>query len=202
MKTKSSPSISKDFFGTINKNDSVQIFTLKNSKNISVKVLSYGGVIKEINIPDRKGTYKNIELDYDKIESYNTDQSYLGAIIGRYANRIQNGKFKIDNSIYSLAKNNNENHLHGGLVGFDKVMWIAKTDIKDNSASLVLKYFSRDMEEGYPGNLKVSVIYTLTNDNELDIEYSANTDKKTIINLTNHSYFNLTGEKENIDNHL
>ena len=201
-KTKSSPSISKDFFGTINKNDSVQIFTLKNSKNISVKVLSYGGVIKEINIPDRKGTYKNIVLDYDKIESYNTDQSYLGAIIGRYANRIQNGKFKIDNSIYSLAKNNNENHLHGGLVGFDIVMWIAKTDIKDNSASLILKYFSRDMEEGYPGNLKVSVIYTLTNDNELDIEYSANTDKKTIINLTNHSYFNLTGEKENIDSHL
>ena len=202
MKTKSNPSISKDFFGTINKNDSVQIFTLKNSKNISVKVLSYGGIIKEINIPDRKGTYKNIVLDYDKIESYNTDQSYLGAIIGRYANRIQNGKFKIDNSIYSLAKNNNENHLHGGLVGFDKVIWIAKTDIKDNSASLILKYFSRDMEEGYPGNLKVSVIYTLTNDNELDIEYSANTDKKTIINLTNHSYFNLTGEKENIDNHL
>ena len=202
MKTKSSPSISKDFFGTINKNDSVQIFTLKNSKNISVKILSYGGIIKEINIPDRKGTYKNIVLDYEKIESYNTDQSYLGAIIGRYANRIQNGKFKIDNSIYSLAKNNNENHLHGGLVGFDKVMWIAKTDIKDNSASLILKYFSRDMEEGYPGNLKISVIYTLTNDNELDIEYSANTDKKTIINLTNHSYFNLTGEKENIDSHL
>ena len=202
MKTKSSPSISKDFFGTINKNDSVQIFTLKNSKNISVKVLSYGGIIKEINIPDRKGTFKNIVLDYNKIESYNTDQSYLGAIIGRYANRIQNGKFKIDDSVYSLAQNNNENHLHGGLVGFDKVIWIAKTDIKENSASLILKYFSRDMEEGYPGNLKVSVIYTLTNDNELDIEYSANTDKKTIINLTNHSYFNLTGEKENIDNHL
>ena len=202
MKTKSSPSISKDFFGTINKNDSVQIFTLKNSKNISVKVLSYGGIIKEINIPDRKGTFKNIVLDYDKIESYNTDRSYLGAIIGRYANRIQNGKFKIDDSVYSLAQNNNENHLHGGLVGFDKVIWIAKTDIKDNSASLILKYFSRHMEEGYPGNLKVSVIYTLTNDNELDIEYSANTDKKTIINLTNHSYFNLTGEKENIDNHL
>ena len=202
MKTKSSPSISKDFFGTINKNDSVQIFTLKNSKNISVKVLSYGGIIKEINIPDRKGTFKNIVLDYDKIESYNTDRSYLGAIIGRYANRIQNGKFKIDDSVYSLAQNNNENHLHGGLVGFDKVIWIAKRNIKENSASLILKYFSRDMEEGYPGNLKVSVIYTLTNDNELDIEYSANTDKKTIINLTNHSYFNLTGEKENIDNHL
>ena len=202
MKTKSSPSISKDFFGTINKNDSVQIFTLKNSKNISVKILSYGGIIKEINIPDRKGTFKNVVLDYDKIESYNTDRSYLGAIIGRYANRIQNGKFKIDDSVYSLAQNNNENHLHGGLVGFDKVIWIAKTDIKENSASLILKYFSRDMEEGYPGNLKVSVIYTLTNDNELDIEYSANTDKKTIINLTNHSYFNLTGEKENIDNHL
>ena len=202
MKTKSSPSISKDFFGTINKNDSVQIFTLKNSKNISVKVLSYGGVIKEINIPDRKGTFKNIVLDYDKIESYNTDRSYLGAIIGRYANRIQNGKFKIDDSVYSLAQNNNENHLHGGLVGFDKVLWIAKTDIKESSASLILKYFSRDMEEGYPGNLKVSVIYTLTNDNELDIEYSANTDKKTVINLTNHSYFNLTGEKENIDSHL
>ena len=202
MKTKSSPSISKDFFGTINKNDSVQIFTLKNSKNISVKVLSYGGIIKEINIPDKKGTFKNIVLDYEKIESYNTDRSYLGAIIGRYANRIQNGKFKIDDSVYSLVQNNNENHLHGGLVGFDKVIWIAKTDIKENSASLILKYFSRNMEEGYPGNLKVSVIYTLTNDNELDIEYSANTDKKTIVNLTNHSYFNLTGEKENIDNHL
>ena len=202
MKTKSSPSISKDFFGTINKNDSVQIFTLKNSKNISVKVLSYGGIIKEINIPDKKGTFKNVVLDYEKIESYNTDRSYLGAIIGRYANRIQNGKFKIDDSVYSLVQNNNENHLHGGLVGFDKVIWIAKTDIKENSASLILKYFSRNMEEGYPGNLKVSVIYTLTNDNELDIEYSANTDKKTIVNLTNHSYFNLTGEKENIDNHL
>ena len=202
MKTKSSPSISKDFFGTINKNDSVQIFTLKNSKNISVKVLSYGGIIKEINIPDKKGTFKNIVLDYEKIESYNTDRSYLGAIIGRYANRIQNGKFKIDDSVYSLVQNNNENHLHGGLVGFDKVIWIAKTDIKENSVSLILKYISKDMEEGYPGNLKVSVIYTLTNDNELDIEYSANTDKKTIVNLTNHSYFNLTGEKENIDNHL
>lgn len=202
MKTKSSPSISKDFYGTINKDDSVQIFTLKNSKNISVKILSYGGIIKEINTPDRNGTYKNIVLDYDKIDSYSTDQSYLGAIIGRYANRIQNGKFKIDDSIYNLAKNNNENHLHGGLVGFDKVIWIAKTEIKDNSVSLILKYLSRDMEEGYPGNLKTSVIYTLTNDNELDIEYSATTDKKTIINLTNHSYFNLTGEKEDIDDHL
>ena len=202
MKTKSSPSISKDFYGTINKDDSVQIFTLKNSKNISVKILSYGGIIKEINTPDRNGTYKNIVLDYNKIDSYSTDQSYLGAIIGRYANRIQNGKFKIDDSIYNLAKNNNENHLHGGLVGFDKVIWIAKTEIKDNSVSLILKYLSRDMEEGYPGNLKTSVIYTLTNDNELDIEYSATTDKKTIINLTNHSYFNLTGEKEDIDDHL
>ena len=202
MKTKSSPSISKDFYGTINKDDSVQIFTLKNSKNISVKILSYGGIIKEINTPDRNGTYKNIVLDYNKINSYTTDQSYLGAIIGRYANRIQNGKFKIDDSIYNLAKNNNENHLHGGLVGFDKVIWAAKTEIKDNSVSLILKYLSRDMEEGYPGNLKTSVIYTLTNDNELDIEYSATTDKKTIINLTNHSYFNLTGEKEDVDDHL
>ena len=202
MKTKSSPSISKDFYGTINKDDSVQIFTLKNSKNISVKILSYGGIIKEINTPDRNGTYKNIVLDYNKINSYTTDQSYLGAIIGRYANRIQNGKFKIDDSIYNLAKNNNENHLHGGLVGFDKVIWAAKTEIKDNSVSLILKYLSRDMEEGYPGNLKTSVIYTLTNDNELYIEYSATTDKKTIINLTNHSYFNLTGEKEDIDDHL
>ncbi len=201
MNSKPSPSISKDLYGKTDKGESIYVFTLKNSKNISVKILSYGGIIKEINTPDKNGEFKNIVLGYDNLEFYKNDKSYLGSIIGRFANRIENGIFKIDEITYNLTKNNDQNHLHGGFSGFDKAIWIAKTQQNINSVSLILKYISKDMEEGYPGNLKTSVSYTLSNDNELEIEYSASTDKKTIINLTNHSYFNLSGKRKTIYDH-
>ena len=136
MNSKPSPSISKDLYGKTDKGESIYVFTLKNSKNISVKILSYGGIIKEINTPDKNGEFKNIVLGYDNLEFYKNDKSYLGSIIGRFANRIENGIFKIDEITYNLTKNNDQNHLHGGFSGFDKAIWIAKTQQNINSVYL------------------------------------------------------------------
>lgn len=165
--------------------------TLTNSNGMIVKIINYGGTVTNIIVPDKKGTMGDVVLGYDSLSGYRQKNNpYMGCLVGRYANRIANAKFTLDGKTYNLAANNNGNTLHGGLVGFDKVVWDMKPLPGDSS--LVLTYASKDGEEGYPGNLQVEVIYTLRNDNALQIDYKATTDKPTPVNLTNHSYFNLS----------
>lgn len=171
----------------------VYLYTLTNKNNVKVTISNYGGTVTSFITPDKNGNKSNIILGFDSLAGYLAKPPYFGATIGRYGNRIAKGTFKIDTTTYTLAKNNGENHLHGGDKGFDKVVWDA-TPAKDSSASLVLNYLSKDGEEGYPGNLNVTVKYTLTDDNALVIEYNAETDKATPVNLTNHCYFNLSGD--------
>ena len=184
--------VNKEFFGKTTDGDDVSEYTLKNSNGMEVSVISYGGIITSWKAKDRDGNYKDIVLGFNDLSDYETRSPYFGALIGRYGNRIKEGKFTLDGVEYDLAVNNGENHLHGGLKGFDKVIWDVEKEVNDKSASLILRYTSRDMEEGYPGNLDVKVTYTLTNDDELRVRYEAETDKKTVINLTQHSYFNLS----------
>ena len=171
----------------------VYLYTLTNKNGVQVKISNYGGTVTSWVTPDKNGNKNSIVLGFDSLSGYLAKPPYFGATIGRYGNRIGKGTFKIDTATYKLATNNDANHLHGGNKGFDKVVWDA-TPATDSSASLTLNYLSKDGEEGYPGNLKVAVTYTLTDDNELVIDYSAETDKATPVNLTNHSYFNLTGD--------
>ena len=184
--------VNKEFFGKTTDGDDVSEYTLKNSNGMEVSVISYGGIITSWKAKDRDGNYKDIVLGFNDLSDYETRSPYFGALIGRYGNRIKEGKFSLDGVEYDLVVNNGENHLHGGLNGFDKVIWDIEKEVNDKSASLILRYTSRDMEEGYPGNLDVKVTYTLTNDDELRVRYEAETDKKTVINLTQHSYFNLS----------
>ena len=169
--------------------EKVQIFTLSNNHGVELKIINYGGIIVAINVPDRHGKTADIALGHDALEGYVNRSRYFGALVGRCANRIAHGQFSLNGIAYKLATNNGPNHLHGGLRGFDKVVWNAEA----NDSAVRLNYLSRDGEEGYPGNLSASVNYSLTDTNELRIEYFATTDKDTIINLTNHSYFNLAG---------
>jgi len=187
------PSIQKTIFG---KKGNIEIakFTLKNSTGIEIDIITYGGIITSIKTPNKKGVIENITLGYDNLSEYIKSSPYFGAIIGRYSNRIANGKFNLDKTEYNLVKNNGPNNLHGGITGFDKVIWKASTETSDDQVSLLLNYVSKDMEEGFPGNLNTKVSYTLKSDNTLEIDYRATTDKKTIVNLTNHSYFNLSGD--------
>lgn len=173
--------------------DKIMLYTLKNSNGITIKVTNYGAIITSIIVPDRDGEMGDIALGYDSVEEYinAVDKPYFGSVVGRYGNRIAEGKFTVDGQEYELAVNNGANHLHGGVVGFDKVVWDAKP-VGDNS--LELTYLAKDMEEGYPGNLQCKVTYTLTDDNELVVHYEATTDKTTPVNLTQHTYFNLKGE--------
>lgn len=180
----------------------VNLYTLTNANGVQVKITNYGGTVTSWVTPDKNGHKSNVVVGFDSLSGYLAKPPYFGAIIGRYGNRIAKGIFKIDTSTYHLAVNNGENHLHGGNKGFDKVVWEA-TPATDSTASLTLTYLSKDGEEGYPGNLKVTVVYTLTDADELQIDYSAETDKTTVVNLTNHSYFNLTGDISNaILNHV
>jgi aldose 1-epimerase len=174
----------------------VYLFTLANRKGEQVKISNYGGTITSWVMPDKNGNRSSIVLGFDSLSGYLAKPPYFGATVGRYGNRIANGKFKIGNTEYTLAVNNGKNSLHGGLKGFDKVVWDADPLI-DSVPSLTLNYLSKDGEEGYPGNLKVSVKFSLSDDDGLTIEYNAETDKPTPINLTNHSYFNLTGDVSN-----
>jgi aldose 1-epimerase len=174
----------------------VLLYTLTNTKGVQVKISTYGGIVTSWTVPDKNDKISNVVLGFDSLSGYLAKPPYFGALIGRYGNRIAKGKFKIDSTQYTLATNNGANHLHGGNKGFDKVLWDAHT-ISDTVAALILSYTSKDGEEGYPGNLNVNVRYTLTDDDELKIEYSATTDKPTPVNLTNHSYFNLTGNALN-----
>ncbi len=174
----------------------VFLYTLTNSKGMQVKISNYGATITSWEAPDKNKKTSNIVLGFDSLSGYLAKPPYFGALVGRYGNRIAKGRFTIDSVQYTLATNNNANHLHGGNKGFDKAVWDT-TAITDTVPSLLLTYLSKDGEEGYPGNLKVQVRYTLTNDDELRIEYTAVTDKATPVNLTNHSYFNLTGDASN-----
>jgi aldose 1-epimerase len=185
-------------FGVMPTGDEVQIFGLTNDQGVEVKVTNYGGIIVAINVPDLDGKLGDVVLGHDSLEGYVNRSRYFGALVGRYANRIARGKFRLNGVEYQLATNNGANHLHGGLRGFDKVVW--KADARDDV--LQLTHLSGDGEEGYPGNLTVTVNYSLTDANELQIEYFATTDEDTIINLTNHSYFNLATKGTVLDHQL
>ena len=189
--------ISKHTFGQLQDETEINIYTLSNANGIEVKIMNLGGIIVSLKTPNKDGIFEDIVLGFDSLKEYFHNNSYFGAIAGRYANRIALGKFTLAGNTYSLAQNNLGNHLHGGIKGFDTVYWyIEENPLANGDSSIILKYTSPDMEEGYPGNLKVEVIYTLTKEDELKIDYSAKTDKTTLVNLTQHSYFNLSGKQE------
>jgi aldose 1-epimerase len=183
----------KSFFGHDQEGQSAEIYTLENSNGLIAKVTNYGATLTEFWVPDRNGTNANIVLGFDSLKPYETNKPYFGSTIGRYANRIAGAKFTLDGQEYSLAANSGENSLHGGQRGFSKRLWQAVPLLDAEFPSVQFTYVSKDMEEAYPGNLTACVIYTLTPDNELKLEYSATTDKATPVNLTNHAYFNLAG---------
>ena len=183
----------KKVFGTTPDGKQADLYVLTNKKGMEVSITNYGGIVTSIKAPDRNGKMADVVLGHDNLDGYVTDKVYFGAIVGRYCNRIGHAEFSIDGTKYTLAKNNGENTLHGGIKGFNKALWEARDISKDGEPALELKYTSKDGEEGFPGNLTATVVYTLTNNNELKIDYSATTDKKTVVNLTNHSYFNLAG---------
>lgn len=174
----------------------VQLFTLTNKNGVTVGITNYGGIVTSWVTPDKHGNKSSVVVGMESLDEYLKKPPYFGALIGRYGNRIGDAKFKLDGKTYTLAANNGKNNLHGGNKGFDKVVWDA-IPAADSSSSLTLTYLSKDGEEGFPGNLKVTVVYTLTDADELNIEYTAETDKATPVNLTNHSYFNLTGSTDN-----
>ena len=194
--------IEKKEFGTTEDNVTVYQFVLSNENGMEVSIINYGGIITSLKAKDRHGKYQDIVLGFNSLAPYEDENPYFGALIGRYGNRIAKGAFRLDDKTYNLDINNAPNHLHGGLKGFHKVVWNPKEIINDTNVSLELTYLSKHMEEGYPGNLDVKVTYTLNNKDELHVLYEAETDKKTIINLTQHSYFNLSGDfSEDILNH-
>ena len=197
MLDNSKVTIEKSLFGTTVEGIDVIKYKLSNRQGMEISIINYGGIITSWTAKDKNGVYEDIVLGYNELSEYEKETPYFGAIIGRYGNRIAKGKFSIDGKEYTLAVNNGENHLHGGMKGFDKVVWDAETRSTDSSASLILTYLSKDMEEGYPGNLEVEVIYTLNNEDELSVIYKATTDKATVINLTQHSYFNLSANFNN-----
>lgn len=180
---------------TVSDFDDIQLFTLKNSAGMEVKVTNFGAIITSIKVPDRDGNFADVTLGYNDVADYinAVDKPYFGAVVGRYGNRIAKGKFTIDGKEFSLPINNDPNSLHGGVIGFDKVVWDAEK-VGDNAVKLT--YLAKDTEQGYPGNLTATVTYTLTDDNEIVVDYQATTDKPTPVNLTQHAYFNLKGEGE------
>jgi aldose 1-epimerase len=189
--TTTSAKMASRSFGEMPDGKPVTLYTLTNRNGVEMTVMNYGGIIVSLKVPDKNGKLDDIVLGYDSLAGYIRSNPYFGSLIGRYGNRIAKGKFSLDGVTYTLAVNNIGNHLHGGLKGFDKVYWdIVPVD----SSSLRLTYISPDGEEGYPGKLTAEVTYTLTDDNELKIDYKATTDKKTVVNLTQHTYFNLTGD--------
>jgi aldose 1-epimerase len=188
-------------FGTLRNNTPVEIYTLTNAHGVEMRVINYGGIITSLKVPDRSGHVDDVVLGFDTIDGYLMDPPYFGALIGRYGNRIARGRFTLDGRAYELATNNGPNHLHGGVKGFDKVLWNAMPADSGDGVSVTLTRTSADGEEGYPGNLQVSVRYMLTDNNELAIDYRATTDKPTPVNLTQHSYFNLAGDGGEILGH-
>jgi aldose 1-epimerase len=183
----------KELFGKLPDGKEVYRHVLKNKNGVEVHVINYGGIITHLKVPNTNNIIEDVVLGYDSLEGYLKDSPYFGALIGRYGNRIANGKFKVDGTEYTLAQNNNGQSLHGGVKGFDKVFWDIQTLETAKGNGLKLTYLSKDMEEGYPGNLNVTVEYILRDDNSLVLNYHATTDKKTVVNLTQHTYFNLSG---------
>lgn len=186
--------VDRSSFGKTKDGVAIDLYTLTNSQGMIAKVITYGALLTELHVPDRTGAVKDVVLGFKSIEQYEGDHPYFGATIGRVGNRIAKGKFKLNGQEYTLATNNGPNHLHGGVKGFDKRVWRSQIVPATDGAAVKFTYVSADMEEGYPGALTATVTYTLTNRNELRLDYTANTDKPTIVNLTNHSYFNLAGE--------
>lgn len=194
--------IEKDQFGTTKDGQQVDRYTLTNARGMRVQVITYGGIITSLEVPDRDGHFQDVVLGYDNLSEYEENNPYFGALIGRFGNRIADGKFTLEDKEYSLIQNDGKNHLHGGNKGYDKVVWGAKGTLVNGEAVLKLTYLSTDMEEGYPGNLSIEVTYTLTQENELKVDYKAATDKTTIVNLTQHSYFNLSGGEDILSHEL
>jgi aldose 1-epimerase len=195
VKEKNEMSITKESFGQTPDGQEITLYTLTNPNGIKAKIMNYGATLVSLEMPDRDGSLADITLGFDTLDGYFTEHPYFGVIVGRYANRIGKGRFVLDGVEYKLATNDGSNHLHGGIKGFDKVVWkVNEVKANDNIAAVKLSYLSKDGEEGYPGNLACSVVYTLTKDNELRIDYEAKTDKTTVINMTNHAYWNLAGQ--------
>src|SRR5829696_1268653 len=187
-------SITKETFGKTSAGENIDLYTLRNARGMETRITNYGGIVVSLTAPDRNGVFGDVVLGFSELENYSKPGPYFGAIIGRYANRIAKGRFKLNGVENKLAVNNGENHLHGGIKAFDKVVWTGRETKTAAGPAVVLSYLSKDGEEGYPGNLRVTVVYTLTNNNELKIAYTATSDKDAVVNLTHHSYFNLLGE--------
>jgi len=194
--------IDKKIFGELKNGKSVYLYTLHNKNGMSVSITNYGGIITKIKTEDNNGKFDDVTLGYDNLQDYIENSPYFGAIIGRFANRICCGSFTLDGIDYHLEKNDGPNHLHSGKVGFDKVVWDVKTFENDDEVGLILSYLSKDGENNYPGNLSAEVKYTITNNEEIIMDYTATTDKSTPCNLTNHAYFNLKdGGRSDIFDH-
>ena len=186
--------VRKDAFGKTAQGEPVEIYTLTNSNGLEARIITYGGILVSLKVPDRNGKLDDVVLGFDSLDGYLKPHPHFGALVGRYGNRIAKGRFTLNNKEYKLAVNNGENSLHGGLKGFDKVVWKGRPLTTKEGVGVELNYLSKDGEEGYPGNLTVKVTYTLTNKDELRIDYQATTDADTVTNLTHHSYFNLAGQ--------
>ncbi|HEY2963362.1 MAG TPA: aldose epimerase family protein [Pyrinomonadaceae bacterium] len=193
--------IAKKNFGSTAGQD-VSLYTLTNERGFEVTITNYGGAVVSLKTPDRNGLFGDIVLGYETLDDYVTNPRYFGGLIGRHANRIDHGRLSLNGTQYQLTQNNGVNHLHGGAQGFDKRVWKVIDEASDGGEILTLEYVSRDGEEGYPGNLRAEVSYKLSRDNELEINYEATTDRETIVNLTNHSYFNLAGHGDILGHEL
>jgi aldose 1-epimerase len=192
--------VGKSPFGKTPEGGPVEIYTLRNSRGMEAQIATYGGIVTSLKVPDKNGNFGDVVLGYDNLDGYIKNNPYFGALIGRYGNRIAKGKFSLNGRTHTLATNNGPNTLHSGLKGFDKVVWkVQKAEIVEQGPKLELTYLSKDGEEGFPGNLSVTAIYTLTEENTLRLDFSATTDKQTVCNLTHHSYFNLRGSGDILD---
>ena len=194
-------SVFKTLFGALPGGSAVDLYTLTNKNGLKARVMTYGATLVSLDLPDRNGDFADCVLGYDALDGYLKVSPYFGAIVGRYGNRIAKGKFVLDGKAYTLATNDGANHLHGGVKGYDKVLWTGESVQDSTGVGVRFTYLSRDGEEGYPGNLDIAVTYVLTNNNELIVSYEAKTDKPTVVNLTHHSYFNLTGGRRDILGH-
>ncbi len=188
-----SGSITREAWGTLQDGTPVDLYTLRNANGVEAKISNYGGIVTSLRVPDREGRFEDVVLGYDQLGGYLRDSPYFGCLIGRYGNRIAEGRFVLDGETWTLATNDGPNHLHGGIRGFDKRVWTAEARQTPEGPSLELRYVSPHLEEGYPGTLAVRAVYTLTHDNGLRLDYTATTDRPTVVNLTQHSYFNLAG---------